>query len=453
MKRILVVDNDEPARTALAAFLRDEGYEIDEATTEIEAMQRMEQRVPDLVVTDLCAPDCFCVGLLNWIREHFANLDVIVVTAFGSIDCVVKTIKMGALNYVMKPVNNGKFLEIVRDALHRREHELKSIRRVNEPYCYLVDEVVGVSRSMEQVLQTALRVSDVDSGILIHGESGTGKELIARILHNRSTSRHSSEFVAINCAALPNEILESELFGYVRGAFTGATQTRKGLIEMADGGTLFMDEIGDTTSQFQSKLLRVIQEKEIRRVGDTASRSVDVRIVAATNRDLKKMIGEGTFREDLFYRLSVIDIVIPPLRERKEDLLPLVDYFLQEINERLTTGVRGVSAQAMAVLMAYPWPGNVRELRNSLERAALLSSHETLQPEDFPLACEHYLKLAEQHKDDEILPLKEMERRHLLKAMQRYNYNQKLVAKKLGIGYTTLWRKLKEAEKDFSSTP
>ncbi len=453
MKRILVVDNDEPAREALAALLRDEGYEIDEATTEIEAMQLVERSIPDLVVSDLCAPDCFCVGLLHWIKEHHPHLDVIIVTAFGSIDCVVKTIKMGALNYIMKPVNNGKFLEIVRDALHRRDHELKSLRRVNEPYCYLVDEVVGVSRSMEHVLKTALRVTDVDSGILIHGESGTGKELIARILHNRSTHRRNREFVAINCAAIPGEILESELFGSVRGAFTGATQTRKGLIEVADGGTLFMDEIGDTSPQFQSKLLRVIQEKEIRRVGDTASRSVDVRIVAATNRDLKKMIGEGTFREDLYYRLSVIDIIIPPLRDRKEDIHPLVDYFLQDINGRLGTEVEGISAQAMAVLLAYPWPGNVRELRNSLERAAVLSGHKMLLPEDFPLACEHYLRIAEQHHDDEIIPLKEMERRHLLKAMQKYNYNQKLVAKKLGIGYTTLWRKLKESEKDLNSTP
>lgn len=453
MKRILVVDNDGPARAALAALLREEGYEIDEAATEIEAMQLVERHIPDLVVSDLCAPDCFCVGLLHWIKEHHPHLDVIIVTAFGSIDCVVKTIKMGALNYVMKPVNNGKFLEIVRDALHRREHELKSLRRVNEPYCYLVDEIVGVSRSMEQVLKTALRVTDVDSGILIHGESGTGKELIARILHNRSTHRRNREFVAINCAAIPGEILESELFGSVRGAFTGATQTRKGLIEVADGGTLFMDEIGDTSPQFQSKLLRVIEEKKIRRVGETASRSVDVRIVAATNRDLKKMIGEGTFREDLYYRLSVIDIVIPPLRERKEDIQPLVDYFLLDINGRLGTEVEGVSAQAMAVLTAYPWPGNVRELRNSLERAALLSGHRMLEPEDFPLAYEHYLRLAEKDKDDEIIPLKEMERRHLLKAMQRYNYNQKLVAKKLGIGYTTLWRKLKESEKDIHSTP
>jgi len=453
LKRILIVDNDEPARAALAALLRNEGYEIDEAATEIEAMQLVERSIPDLVVSDLCAPDCFCVGLLHWIKEHHPHLDVIIVTAFGSIDCVVKTIKMGALNYVMKPVNNGKFLEIVRDALQRREHELKSLRRVNEPYCYLVDEIVGVSRSMEQVLKTALRVTDVDSSILIHGESGTGKELVARILHNRSTRRRNREFVAINCAAIPGEILESELFGSVRGAFTGATQTRKGLIEVADGGTLFMDEIGDTSPQFQSKLLRVIQEKEIRRVGETASRSVDVRIVAATNRDLKRMIAEGSFREDLYYRLSVIDIVIPPLRDRKEDIQPLVDYFLQDINGRLGTEVEGVSEQAMAVLMAYPWPGNVRELRNSLERAALLSGHRKLEPEDFPLACEHYLRLTEKGKDDEILPLKEVERRHLLKAMQKYNYNQKLVAKKLGIGYTTLWRKLKESEKDLNSTP
>jgi len=454
VKRILIVDNDETARAALAALLSGEGYEVDEAATEIEAMRLVERSIPDLVVSDLCAPDCFCVGLLHWIKEHYPHLDVIIVTAFGSIDCVVKTIKMGALNYVMKPVNNGKFLEIVRDALHRREHEIKSLRRVNEPYCYLVDEVIGVSRAMEQVLKTALRVADVDSGILIHGESGTGKELIARILHNRSTHRREREFVAINCTAIPDEILESELFGSVRGAYTGAIQTRKGLVEAADGGTLFMDEIGDTSPQFQSKLLRVIQEKEIRRVGETASRPVDVRILAATNRDLKKMIGEGAFREDLYYRLSVIDIVIPPLRERKEDILPLAEYFLQDINGRLGTEVEGISARTMAVLMAYPWPGNVRELRNSLERAALLSGHKMLEPEDFPLALEHYLGLAEEkHRGDEIIPLKEMERRHLLKAMQRYNYNQKVVAKKLGIGYTTLWRKLKESEKDFGSTP
>lgn len=416
-------------------------------------MQFMGQGVHDLVITDLCAPDCACLGLLHWLREYYPRVDVIIVSAHGSIECVVRTIKMGVLNYVMKPVDGESFLHLVQEALLRREHELVSLRRVNEPYCYLVDRVVGVSRSMEKVLQTALRVSDVDSGILIHGESGTGKELIARIIHNRSAIRRKREFVAINCSAIPNDILESELFGYARGAFTGATRNRMGLIEVADGGTLFMDEIGDTSPQFQSKLLRVIQEKEIRRLGDNERQSVDVRIVAATNRDLRRMVREGAFREDLYYRLSVIDIVIPPLRDRPEDIEPLVAYILQEINGRLGKESRSVSDEAMAVLMSYPWPGNVRELRNSLERAAVLSDHQVLEPEDFPLVFEHYLQRLEGKGDDDIVPLKEMERRYLLKAMHKYNYNQKIVARKLGIGYTTLWRKLKLSEKNFNSTP
>jgi len=214
-----------------------------------------------------------------------------------------------------------------------------------------------------------------------------------------------------------------------------------------------MDEIGDTTPQFQTKILRVIQEKEIRRVGENTNRSVDVRIVAATNRDLGRLVKEGAFREDLYYRLSVIDIFIPPLRERREDIPTLIGYFLQEINERLKKDVRGVADEAMTILAAYPWPGNVRELRNSIERAVVLSGHKVLQREDFPLACEHYRKLETGHPDDDTITLQEMERRYLLKVMKKYNYNQKLVARKLGIGYTTLWRKLKLTEKDFSSVP
>lgn len=452
MKRIIIIDSEQSARTALGALLCNEGFDIDEAADEVEAMKLMEVNTYDLVILDLCEPDCFCTGLLYWIKEHFSYLDVIIVSSCGSIDCVVKTIRMGALNYVKKPVKDAEFLDIVREALHNHDLKPKSLRRVNEPHCYRVDEVVGVSRSMELVLQTALTVSEIDSGILIYGESGTGKELIARIIHNRSTLRREKEFVAINCAAIPNDILESELFGYVRGAFTGATLNRKGLIEVAEGGTLFMDEIGDTTPQFQAKLLRVIQEKEIRRVGDNAPRHVNIRIVAATNRDLKQMVEEGTFREDLYYRLSVIDLVIPPLRDRKEDIQPLVDFFLLDINKRHGTSVKGISGQALTVLIAYDWPGNVRELRNSLERAAVLSEHHILQPEDFPLALEYYLKNVQQI-EDEIIPLKEMERRYLLKAMKRYNYNQKLVAKKLGIGYTTLWRKLRKPEEEFNSSP
>jgi DNA-binding NtrC family response regulator len=453
LKTILIIDSYEDQRSSLAEFLRKEGYKIDEASSEVEAMKLMEVNSYDLVVTDLCEPDCLCTGILHWIKEHYPGVNVVVATSFGAIDCVVKAIRMGARNYVMKPVTNKAFLDIVQEATHRRELEIKSLRRVNEPYCYRVDKVVGVSKSMEKVLQTALKVTDFDTGIMIRGESGTGKELIARIIHDHSKGRKGKEFVAINCAAIPNEILESELFGYVRGAFTGAGQNRKGLIEGADGGTLFMDEIGDTTPQFQAKILRVIQEKEVRRVGENTNRPVDIRVVAATNRDLNQLVKDGSFREDLFYRLSVVDIFIPPLRERKEDIATMADFFLQEMNERLKKNVGAVSDEAMTILMAYAWPGNVRELRNSLERAVVLSGHSVLQPEDFPLAYEHYLKIEAGHLDDETITLQEMERRYLLKVMKKYNYNQKLVARKLGIGYTTLWRKLKLSERDFNSSP
>lgn len=453
MKTILIIDRNEDERSSLAEFLKKEGYNIDEASSEVEAMKLMEVSVYDLVITDLCEPDCVCTGLLHWIKAHHPGVAVVVATSFGSIDCVVKTIRMGARNYVMKPVTNRAFLDIVQEAVHRKEQEVQSLRRVNEPYCYRVDKVVGVSKSMENVLHAALKVTDFDTGIMIRGESGTGKELIARIIHDHSKIRKDKEFVAINCAAIPNEVLESELFGYARGAFTGAGQNRKGLMEEANGGTLFMDEIGDTTPQFQAKILRAIQEKEIRRIGENTNRSVDIRIIAATNRDLDRLVREGSFREDLFYRLSVIDIFIPPLRERKEDIPTMVGYFLQEMNRRLKKNVEGVSDETMKILMAYTWPGNVRELRNSLERAAALSGHSVLQPEDFPLAYEHHRKLETGHPDDETVTLQEMERRYLLNVMKKYNYNQKLVARKLGIGYTTLWRKLKISEKDFNTAP
>jgi DNA-binding NtrC family response regulator len=453
LKTILIIDRNEDERSSLAEFLKKEGYNIDEASSEVEAMKLMEVSVYDLVITDLCEPDCVCTGLLHWIKAHHPGVAVVVATSFGSIDCVVKTIRMGARNYVMKPVTNRAFLDIVQEAVHRKEQEVQSLRRVNEPYCYRVDKVVGVSKSMENVLHAALKVTDFDTGIMIRGESGTGKELIARIIHDHSKIRKDKEFVAINCAAIPNEVLESELFGYARGAFTGAGQNRRGLMEEANGGTLFMDEIGDTTPQFQAKILRAIQEKEIRRIGENTNRSVDIRIIAATNRDLDRLVREGSFREDLFYRLSVIDIFIPPLRERKEDIPTMVGYFLQEMNRRLKKNVEGVSDETMKILMAYTWPGNVRELRNSLERAVALSGHSVLQPEDFPLAYEHHRKLETGHPDDETVTLQEMERRYLLNVMKKYNYNQKLVARKLGIGYTTLWRKLKISEKDFNTAP
>ena len=447
MKKVLLVDSYDEDRLSLADFLKKEGYKIDEASTEVEAMKLIEVNAYALVVVDLCDPDCTCAGIIHWIKTYYPSISVVVATACASIDCVVKAMRMGASNYVVKPVNNQSFLDVVEEVTRRQGHEFQSLRRANEPSRYQVDKVVGVSKSMERVLQTALKVTEFDTSIMLRGESGTGKELIARIIHDHSQSRKNKKFIAINCATIPNEILESELFGYARGAFTGANQNRKGLIEEANGGTLFMDEIGDTTPLFQTKILRVIQEREVRRIGENTNRPVDIRVVCATNKNLRQLVQEGSFREDLFYRLSVIDIFLPPLRERREDIPTMVGYFLQEMNDRLKKKVESVSDRAMTILLAYAWPGNVRELRNSLERAVVLSGRNILQPEDFPLAYEYYRKTEAGHLDDETITLQEMEHRYLLKVMKKYHYNQQIVARKLGIGYTTLWRKLKLSEK------
>jgi len=360
LKTILIIDPCEEERLALAAFLRKEGYNIDEASTDVEAMKLMEVNPYDLVITDLCEPDCMCAGILHWIKTQHPWINVIVATSFGSIDCVVKTIRMGARNYVMKPVTNKAFLDIVQEATHIQEQEIKSLRRVNEPYCYRVDTVVGVSKSMENVLQAALKVTDLDTGILIRGESGTGKELVARTLH-RSSPRRQGPLVTINCAALTESLLESELFGHERGAFTGAQERKRGLLEVADGGTLLLDEIGEFPLLLQPRLLRVLQERKFRRVGGTAEIETDVRIVAATNRELPAMIAAGAFREDLYYRLNVVTLEAPPLRRRSEDIPLLARHFLQRFGGELGRRISAIAPEVIEILQAHAYSGRKRD--------------------------------------------------------------------------------------------
>ena len=445
MKRILIVDHETESRESIKDLLAQEGYGVHAVTEYSEAIREMKHHHYDLVVTELAHSQVSSEDILGWVKSNVPHTEVIVVTSHGSIDCVVKSIKMGAVDYMMKPVDK----EVLRskiDDVFKNDHAI--VRPAHHNDVYNVHDIVGISDAMQRVIETALKVSHIDCNVLIFGESGTGKELIAKAIHYHGQLKPDSPFVAINCAAIPDHILESELFGYAKGAFTGALKDKKGLFEEAHTGTLFMDEIGDSTVQFQSKLLRVIEEKEIRRVGDTKHRKIDVRLIAATNKNIPAMVQEGTFRADLFYRLGVVDVRIPPLKERKEDVYPLVNHFMHAISERLGTKAKVVSEEAMQVLLAYDWPGNVRELQNAIERAVALSGNSILQPEDFPFAYDTYQRSLFSDTDDEVIPLREIEKRYLLKIMKKYSYNQKLVAKKLGIGYTTLWRKLKEIENE-----
>ena len=448
-KKILLIDNDEHSRKMLKLRLQEEGYNIGEAKDEYEGIKLLEKNHYNLVISDLCVDQCDCVGILQWVKVHSPETKVIILTLYGSVECIVQTMKIGAFNYILKPISPDEIINIIEDAIRNVDKAiyLKDVKKSSK-----FEDIIGVSDSIKQTIKTAMKVAESDSNVLLTGESGTGKELIAEAIHNSCKKRKGNPYIAINCAAIPDSILESELFGYVKGAFTGAVRDKKGLFEAADKGTLFMDEIGDTTAQFQSKLLRVIESKEIRRVGDTSARQVDVRLIAATNKDIAKMAVDEEFRSDLFYRLSVVDIKITPLRDRKEDIPLLIDYFLKDSARRLGRNVTGISSEAKEIMIAYDWPGNVRELKNSIERAVVLTNNIILTPKDFPLAHDHVrrngVKKDEQQImiEQDIVPLKEVERQYLLKALAKYGNDHKLVAKKLGIGYTTLWRKLKELE-------
>lgn len=446
MRRILIIDDKSDSRRHLTSLLRREGYEVHDVLDESGAIQILNDYHYDLVISDLSKPQRECDSdVLTWINENSRETPLIILTSYGSIECVVKTIKMGAADYILKPISDNDLLGKVEEAI-RKTAKPQSTASRKEPY--RIHDIVGISQSMERIIEVALKISHIDSNVLIYGESGTGKELVAKAIHYHKKTKDEPPFVAINCAAIPDHILESELFGYAKGAFTGAVRDKKGLLEEANGGTLFLDEIGDASPQFQSKLLRVIEEQKMRRVGDTRARKINVRFIAATNKNIASMVSEGTFRADLYYRLGIVEISIPPVKERKEDIYPLITHFLHDISKRLGGKIKGISDEAIQILLAYAWPGNVRELKNSIERAVALTGNEILEPEDFPIINAAYHDSLFSGRDDDVIPLKEIEKRYLLKIMKKYSYNQKLVAKKLGIGYTTLWRKLKEIEND-----
>jgi two-component system response regulator PilR (NtrC family) len=382
--RILIVDDEEVLRDVLDAVLRREGFDIVSAASGEEALSKLDEEEIDLVILDVMLPGISGIDTLRAIRISNPSLPVIVITAFSSIDGAIEAMKQGAFHYIPKPFKNEEVVLTVNKALEQRRLSTENERlkaELNEKYSY--SNIIGKSEAMRKVFDLIRLAAPSRSNILIFGESGTGKELVAKAIHHASP-RARNAFVTVNSGSLPPELLESSLFGHMKGAFTGAIATKRGLFEVADGGSIFLDEIGNINLETQAKLLRVIQEKEFMRLGSVETQKVDVRIIAATNADLQKLMAESKFREDLFYRLNVITIQLPPLRRRREDIPLLVQHFLQKYSEENRKRVREVTADAMRILMDHSWPGNVRELENTIERAVVLCTVERITTELLP---------------------------------------------------------------------
>jgi DNA-binding NtrC family response regulator len=382
--RVLIVDDELNLRKVMGALLARDGFEVLEAADGEAALELLDSEL-SLVITDLRMPKIDGMGLLRRVVAEYPDVPVIMITAHGSVDSAVEAVKLGAFDYVEKPFEQTQLRQIVDKALKQHEHNRRAPRAAISGSDVKVGRygLVGRSPVLEGIFSVIDKVADTPSTVLITGESGTGKELIARALHQNS-SRRDGPFIKINCAAIPKTLMESELFGYEKGAFTGAVGQKPGRFELADGGTLFLDEIGEIPVEMQVKLLRVLQESEFERVGGIKTIKVDVRLVTATNRDLLKEVAAGNFREDLFYRLNVVPIHLPPLRDRRGDIPLLVEHFVAKFNERLKKNVVRVEDDAMARLVAHPWPGNIRELENVLERTILFAEGPSIRARDLP---------------------------------------------------------------------
>jgi two-component system response regulator PilR (NtrC family) len=450
MNRVLVVEDEKSMRDLLSLMLRKEGYAVEVAQSGTQAASRIaKDPLYDLVITDVSMPGMTGLELLRHVRKTSPESAVILMTAYGSKETAIEALNEGAAYYVEKPFDLDEMKVVARRTIDQKRiaSENADLRSENRGLKaelkgrYRFEGLVGRSGKMKAIFQLIERVAGTGSTIVISGESGTGKELIARAIHYNS-GRGDQSFVSINCGALPDELLESELFGHMKGSFTGASMTKKGLFEVAHGGTIFLDEIGETTAAMQIKLLRVLQERVIRRVGGTEEIAVDVRVITATNQDLERMVREKSFREDLFYRINVIPIRMPALREKPEDIPALAEHFLEKYKTTMAKNLHGISEEAMERLEAYHWPGNVRELENVIERAVALESGETIQAESLPRELrgghggggEPDVVLRDSGIDLE-QHLEDLRRRYMAEAMERANGVQTRAAEILGMTF------------------
>jgi DNA-binding NtrC family response regulator len=449
-ERILVVEDEERTREFLREFLEVEGFDVETATDGQEAIETLESMEFDLVLTDMKMPKADGLAVLEGIRRINPQTAAIVFTGYGTIDTAVKAVKLGAYDYITKPLKTDEISMVIQRALEHRKLALENEmlqRQLKRKYRF--DNIVGDSENMQDVFRLVEKIANKDSKVLIYGESGTGKELVARAIHFNS-DRKQRPLIPVNCGAIPEELLESELFGHERGAFTGATRTRIGRFELGNGGTIFLDEIGDMSPSLQVKVLRVLQEHEFERVGGMKTIKVDIRVIAATNKDLEKNMADGKFREDLFYRLNVIPIQLPPLRQRKSDIPLLVSHFIQQYNSKKRHNIVGVSPEAMQLLQAYDWPGNVRELENMIERIVILKGDGMIQPDDLsqkvyastPRSVHPRIHI----REDGIsfyTAVTEFEQQLIRQALNRTQWVKKEAAELLNLKRTTLIEKMK----------
>ena len=448
---ILVIDDSRAVRENLSELLTAEGYDVDSCADGREALQVLQEHIYDVVLTDLSMPEVDGMAVLSYLAEHFPETSCIIITGYGTIKTAVAAMRLGAYDYLCKPVETQEILMVIERALeHQRlcRENIRLKKQLREKFGF--DNIVGTSELMVHVFDLIRKVADTDSTVLILGESGTGKELVARAIHYHG-QRQANPLIPVNCAAIPEDLLESELFGHEKGSFTHAIRTRIGRFEQAHGGTIFLDEIGDMSPNLQVKILRVLQDRQFERIGGNRTIKVDIRVIAATNQDLKQLVQAGKFREDLYYRLNVIPIRLPPLRERRSDIPLLVNHFIQEFSRKKKKNLRRVTPEAMRRLSEYDWPGNVRELENLMERLVILSDDEALDVKDLP----EHLQQRPMEKvwwQTEIpaggLPLQKMlsdlERQLIIKALDQAGWVKNQAAQLLQLNRTTLVEKIKK---------
>jgi DNA-binding NtrC family response regulator len=444
--RILVVDDEMIVCESCKRILEEEGYEVEAALSGMEAFGKMKENPFDIVITDLKMPGIDGMGVLRTFRKEYPEVIIIMITGFSTVETAVEAMKLGAFDYIPKPFTPDEVSIVVKKAIEKKSLMLENIylrQELQEKYGF--HNIVGKSKKMQEIYRVIAKVATTDSTVLIYGQSGTGKELIARAIHFNSP-RREKQFVPVDCAVLSENLLESELFGHIRGSFTGAITTKPGLFEVADGGTVFLDELGNISLAIQAKLLRVLQEREFTPVGGTKAKKVDIRLIAATNKDLEKMIKEETFREDLYYRLNIVPIYLPSLRERQEDISQLAMHFLKKYAEEMGKTIKGFAPEAMEKLMRYPWPGNVRELENVIERTVVMMENEEMVrvehlilpgqqekeelSEHVPMTSEELKEIKKQLREKAV---EDVERVFILSALERNQWNVTKAAEEVGM--------------------